>query len=75
MLFFQTDLHISGDLEITLAYELPQTLKVTVHKATGLTNRYEDGAPNPFVKLQIPGVQFVHQTVVSNTKYGFSKWQ
>ena len=63
----QTDLKISGDLEISIRYRLPQTLIVNVHSANNLTNRYENGAPNPFVKIAIPGVQSVFKTKVMRT--------
>ena len=64
----QTNLEITGNLEISLAYELPGTLKVTLHKGNNLTNHYEEGLPNPFVKIQIPGLNAVYETQVGNLK-------
>lgn len=64
---FQTDLEITGDLEISLTYKQPQTLVVKVHAGHDITNKYEeDGAPNPFVKMAIPGIAVVHKTKVKN---------
>ena len=59
-----TDLRITGEVEISLAYRLPASLRVTIHKAWDLTNRYQDHLPNPFVKVQIPGIPFCFQTKV-----------
>ncbi|XP_013409216.1 synaptotagmin-6 [Lingula anatina] len=59
----ETDLGISGDLNLTLAYRLPQTLLVTVHSATDLSKKNGDRS-SPFVKVTIPGVAQVEQTEI-----------
>ena len=64
-IFPQTNLKISGNIEATLTYKMPETLFVTVHKGNNFTNAYEGGAPNPTVKLQIPGIQSVFETKVN----------
>ena len=61
LLDFQTDLDIQGDLEVSLNYDPPCTLEVTLHCANNLVNRHGDeDAPNPFVKLQAPGLKDIY---------------
>ncbi|XP_071484802.1 synaptotagmin-1-like [Diadema antillarum] len=60
----ETDLDIQGELEITLGYQLPDTLKITVHNATGLVRRDANKEPHPYVKVIIPGIHKVEETKV-----------
>lgn len=60
----QTDLSIQGELEITLTYQLPDTLKVRVHSAEGLVCRDAKKMPHPYVKVLIPGIHKVEETQV-----------
>ncbi|CAH1277092.1 SYT17 [Branchiostoma lanceolatum] len=59
-----TDLSISGTLEISLAYKLPQLLCVTVHRASGLVCWDGSKLPHPFVRVMVPGISMVEQTDV-----------
>ena len=68
---FQTDLEITGNLDISLKYELPSTLNVTINRGQHLTNHYQGHLPNPFVKVQIPGVAAVFETEVRKSKVFF----
>lgn len=58
----QTNLNIQGDLEVSLVFRFPDKLLVTVHGATGLGR--VNGLPDPFVKLQVPGLDAVYHTEV-----------
>lgn len=61
----ETDLEITGDLDLCLSYDLPSTLKVTVHRGHNLTNHYQGGQdPSPFVRVQIPGTGTLYETQV-----------
>ena len=60
----QTDLTITGDLEIGLEYTLPQTLTVSVKAANNLRMNYQKKAPNPVVKVGIPGIEQISVTEV-----------
>ncbi|KAK6177286.1 hypothetical protein SNE40_015413 [Patella caerulea] len=59
-----TDLSVSGDLEISLTYKLPQQLYVTVHQATGLSPPDGQSSSSPFVKMTIPGTKSVYSSQV-----------
>lgn len=58
-----------GDLEVSVEFEHPSTLLVTIHGAHGLSARDEDHLADPFVKVTIPGTKTMHQTEVNNYKY------
>ncbi|KAI0233780.1 hypothetical protein LSAT2_016047 [Lamellibrachia satsuma] len=58
----QTNLNIQGDIEVSLMFRFPNKLLVTVHGATGLGQ--VNGLPDPFVKLQVPGLDTVYHTEV-----------
>ncbi|KAL3853077.1 hypothetical protein ACJMK2_016656 [Sinanodonta woodiana] len=60
----ETDLSIKGELQISMAFQAPNTLLVTVHGANNLSPRDEDGLADPFVKISIPGTHTLHQTKV-----------
>ncbi|XP_066284081.1 synaptotagmin-9-like isoform X3 [Branchiostoma lanceolatum] len=60
----ETDLSISGTLEISMAYKLPQLLCVTVHRASGLVCWDGSKLPHPFVRVMVPGISMVEQTDV-----------
>ncbi|KAJ8301633.1 hypothetical protein KUTeg_020620 [Tegillarca granosa] len=64
MLNKETDLSITGEIDITVAFQMPQSLFVTIHRATGLAARDEGNASDPFVKLTIPGTSVLYQTQV-----------
>lgn len=67
--FFQTDLQIQGSIDISMKYKMPETLLVTVHKGSDLTNKYQDdGTPNPFIKMSIPGIAAAFKTKVLQEK-------
>ena len=61
---FQTDLSISGALDISVAFQVPKTLLVTVHGASNLAPRDVNGSADPFVKVAVPGCDKVYQTQV-----------
>lgn len=52
----ETDLAITGELEVSLSYTLPDTLKVTVLGATDLLQRDASKLPNPYVKVIVSGI-------------------
>ena len=58
----ETDLDVCGDLEVSVEFEHPSTLLVTIHGAHGLSARDEDHLADPFVKVTIPGTKAMHQT-------------
>ncbi|XP_078676812.1 synaptotagmin-9-like [Branchiostoma floridae x Branchiostoma belcheri] len=60
----ETDLSISGTLDISLGYKLPQLLCVSVHRASGLVCRDGNTLPHPFVRVMVPGITMVEQTDV-----------
>ncbi|KAK3101636.1 hypothetical protein FSP39_005068 [Pinctada imbricata] len=60
----ETDFGISGELEVTVRYEVPQSLFVTVHRASGLSARDAGKTADPFVKLTIPGTATVFKSQV-----------
>ncbi|XP_071805256.1 synaptotagmin-1-like [Asterias amurensis] len=60
----ETDLDISGDLEISLSYKLPETLLVSIHRAYDLVCRDKNKQPNPYVKVILPGIPKVEETKV-----------
>ncbi|KAH3872547.1 synaptotagmin-5-like [Dreissena polymorpha] len=64
MLNMETDLSISGDLDISIAFQRPQTLLVTVHGANNLAPRDMNQSADPFVKVAVPGVDQIFQTQV-----------
>lgn len=65
MLQLETDFSIKGELEISLEYEEPETLFVTIHKGynikAGNTLRNTSDA---FVKCAVSGSKFHHETKV-----------
>lgn len=61
---FQTDLNVTGDLSVTLNFQMPSTLFVTVHGAQGLSPCSGRQSADPFVKVAIPGVGAVHSSQV-----------
>ena len=63
-IIFQTDLDIKGNLEVSLSYRLPETLKITIHSASELVCRNPDKMPHPYVKVVVPGVQKVDHTKI-----------
>ena len=63
----QTDLSISGDLDISVAFQAPKTLLVTVHGANNLAPRDEGGSADPFVKVAVSGCDHLFQTQVQHT--------
>lgn len=64
MLARETDFTVAGDLEITLAYQLPTSLWVTVHRASRLPPRSDGKPADVFVKMNIPGTKTFFQTHV-----------
>ena len=64
--FYQTDLSISGFLEVSLNYIKPQSLLLTIHSAEGLSKRKDGLAAQAMVKCSIPGSGLeVYKTQVS----------
>ena len=60
----QTDLDITGDLEVSVAFQPPSTLLVTIHGAHDLSPREEESLADPFVKVTVPGTKTMYQTQV-----------
>ncbi|XP_067930508.1 synaptotagmin-1-like [Watersipora subatra] len=60
----ETDITISGELEISLNYTLPQTLSITVHQASRLKLTRERKPPSALVKVGIPGIEQSEATQV-----------
>ncbi|XP_074645218.1 synaptotagmin-1-like [Tubulanus polymorphus] len=60
----ETDLSITGTLNIALGYRFPQTLLVTVISGHQLAPRDINNSADPFVKIMIPGISTIHQTQV-----------
>lgn len=60
----ETDLDITGNLDVSLSYRLPDTLGITIHGANHLVCRDVDKLPHPYVKLVIPGIPKVEQTKI-----------
>ncbi|XP_038054246.1 double C2-like domain-containing protein beta [Patiria miniata] len=60
----ETDLDIRGELEISLSYKLPETLQVSIHRATELACREKNKLPDPYIKIIIPGIPKVEETKV-----------
>ena len=48
-----------------MAFQVPNTLLVTVYGANNLSPRDTNGSADPFVKIAIPGCDKVFQTQVS----------
>ena len=71
---FQTDLSVSGALDISVAFQAPKTLLVTVHGATNLAPRDVNGSADPFVKIAIPGCDKVCQTQVKLLKVAYTEF-
>ncbi|XP_070559077.1 synaptotagmin-1-like [Ptychodera flava] len=63
----ETDLSITGSLEISLGYRLPQTLLVTVHRANDLVRRDPGHDADPYVKIMVPGLQEIYKTTVAKS--------
>ena len=64
MSYFQTDLSISGSIDVSIAFQPPRTLLVTVHGASNLAPRDVGQSADPFVKVAVPGSDHVFQTQV-----------
>ncbi|XP_022300165.2 synaptotagmin-1-like [Crassostrea virginica] len=60
----ETDLNVSGDLEISAEFQLPSSLFVTVRRAHSLIARDEGKTADPFVKLTVTGTSSMFQTQV-----------
>lgn len=69
MLQLTTDFSIKGELEISLEYEEPETLIVTIHKAFNIkVGNMLRNTSDAFVKCAISGTSFQYETkVVSDT--------
>ena len=63
--FYQTDLSISGNLEVSLKFLPPQSLFLTVHGASGLSRRRDGHVAQAFVKVSVPGLGAVFKTGVT----------
>lgn len=65
MLQLETDFSIKGELEVSLEYEEPDTLFVTIHKAYNIKacNTLRNSS-DAFVKCTISGSKFHHETKV-----------
>lgn len=71
ILQLETDFSIKGELEISLEYEEPETLIVTIHKAYNIKagNTFTNTS-DAFVKCAISGTDMHHETkVVSGTLF------
>lgn len=71
---FQTDFSISGDLDISVAFQAPHTLLVTVHGANNLAPRDEGETADPFVKVAVSGCNKVFQTQVCDWQTRTLTW-
>ncbi|XP_046358148.2 synaptotagmin-C-like [Haliotis rufescens] len=60
----ETDLSISGEMDISMAFQAPDHLYVTVHGATNLSPRDDSTLAEPFVKVSVPGVGMVCKSEV-----------
>ncbi|KAK7499954.1 hypothetical protein BaRGS_00008802 [Batillaria attramentaria] len=60
----ETDLNVTGELEVSMVYQQPDQLFVTVHKAQGLSPRSGNQSADPFIKLAIPGLGSVHSSEI-----------
>ena len=60
-----------------MAFQVPNTLLVTVHGATDLAPRDHNGTADPFVKVAVPGYDRIHQTQVRliECMYIYPKYQ
>lgn len=58
----ETDLDIDGDLDVSVEFEHPSTLLVTIHSAHDLSSRDENSLADPFVKVTVPGTKTIYQT-------------
>ncbi|XP_048740637.2 synaptotagmin-10-like [Ostrea edulis] len=63
-LHMETDLNVSGELEISAEFQLPASLFVTLFRAQGLSARDEGKSADPFVKLTVTGTSSIFQTQV-----------
>ncbi|XP_045166192.1 synaptotagmin 2-like [Mercenaria mercenaria] len=64
----ETDLSISGSIDVSVAFQPPRTLLVTIHGANNLAPRDEGQTADPFVKVAVPGSDHMFQTqVLKNT--------
>ena len=61
---FQTDLNVTGELSVTVNFQMPGTLYVTVHGANSLSPRSGSQSADPFVKVAVPGVGSVFSSQV-----------
>lgn len=52
----QTDLTITGELDLSLQFQPPHYLFITVHRACGLSPRAGHQSADPMIKSAIPGL-------------------
>ncbi|ESO82570.1 Defline double C2 domain protein [Lottia gigantea] len=69
-----TDLSITGEVEVSLNYQLPDQLTVTIHHCIGLSPPDGQSSANPFIKVAIPGTKTVHSTGVMKNSLD-PKWE
>ncbi|KAK7101976.1 synaptotagmin-1-like [Littorina saxatilis] len=60
----ETDLSVTGELSVTVNFQMPSTLLVTVHGARGLSPRSGNQSADPFIKLAIPGAGAVYSSQI-----------
>ncbi|XP_076091952.1 synaptotagmin-10-like [Mytilus galloprovincialis] len=58
----ETDLDVTGDLEVSVEFQHPSSLLVTIHGAHGLSARDDVSLADPFVKVTVPGTKLMFQT-------------
>ncbi|GFN90833.1 synaptotagmin-9 [Plakobranchus ocellatus] len=74
-LHMETDLSITGNLEVSLKFLGPQSLFLTVHGATGLSRRRDGHVAQAFVKVSVPGLGAVFKTEIVADESGNPEWQ
>lgn len=62
--YLQTDLSITGHLDVSVNFIHPNSLYLTIHRAEGLSLRRDGKPTHAFVKAAIPGTGTVHKTQV-----------
>lgn len=67
ILCMETDLSITGHLEVSVNFIQPNSLYLTIHRATGLSLRQDGKSVHAFVKAAIPGTGIVHKTEVQDS--------
>lgn len=70
----QTDLDVTGDLEVSVEFQHPSSLLVTIHGAHGLSARDNVSLADPFVKVTVPGTKLMFQTKVWHIESKYNKW-